>query len=132
VRERVMATLSAVFGALATLLAAMGLHGVISYNVERRRREIGIRLALGASRPTIVGSVLKESGTWVALGLALGIGASLARTRTAQTLLFGVQPGDPATIAVALAGLGVVALLASYLPARQAARVDPMTTLKDE
>jgi putative ABC transport system permease protein len=132
VRERVMATLSALFGALAALLAAIGLHGVISYNVERRRREIGIRLALGARRATIVGSVLKESGTWVAIGLTVGIAASLALTRTAQTLLFGVQPGDPATMATALAGLGIVALLASYLPARQAARVDPMTTLKDE
>jgi ABC-type antimicrobial peptide transport system permease subunit len=127
-----MATLSLLFGGLAALLAAIGLHGIISYSVERRRREIGIRLALGASRGTIIRSVLQESGTWVTVGLGLGVLASLAVTRTAQALLFGVQPGDPATIAVSLAGLALVAFLASYLPALQAARVDPMTTLKDE
>jgi putative ABC transport system permease protein len=132
VRERMMATLSLLFGGLAALLAAIGLHGIISYSVERRRREIGIRLALGASRGIIIRSVLRESGTWVTVGLGLGVLASLALTRTAQALLFGVQPGDPATIAAALTGLALVAFLASYLPALQAARVDPMTTLKDE
>jgi putative ABC transport system permease protein len=132
VRERVMAALSALFGLLAGLLAAIGLHGIITYTVERRRREIGIRLALGASRATIVKSVLEESGKWVAVGLTVGVLVSLALTRTAQTLLFGVQPGDPATIAIGAAGLALVALLASYLPAQRAARVDPMTTLKDD
>ena len=132
VRERVMATLSAMFGVLAALLAAIGLHGIISYNVERRRREIGIRLALGASRGTIVRGVLQESGTWVAVGLTVGALASLALSRTAQALLYQVEPSDPATIAVSLAGLALVALLASYIPALRAARVDPMTTLKDD
>jgi putative ABC transport system permease protein len=131
-RERVMATLSALFGALAALLAAVGLHGIISYTVERRRREIGIRLALGASRGIIVRSVLQESGTWVGIGLTIGVLASLALTRTAQTLLYGVQSSDPVAIVTALTGLALVALLASYLPALRAARVDPMTTLKDE
>ncbi len=105
VRERVMATLSGVFGAIAGLLAAIGLYGIVSYTVERRRREIGIRLALGASRGTIVGSVLKQSGVWVAAGLILGVLASLAVARTAQSLLFGVQSYDPATIAAGAAGL---------------------------
>ena len=132
VRERVMATLSGVFGAIAGLLAAVGLYGIVSYTVERRRREIGIRLALGASRGTIVGSVLKQSGVWVAAGLALGIVASVAVTRTAQSLLYGVQSQDPATIAAGAAGLALIALLASYVPAHRAARVDPMATLKDE
>jgi putative ABC transport system permease protein len=132
VRERVMATLSGVFGAIAGLLAAIGLYGIVSYSVERRRREIGIRLALGASRGTIVGSVLRQSGLWVAAGLALGIVASVAVTRTAQSLLFGVQPHDPATIAAGATSLAIVALLASYVPAHRAARVDPMATLKDE
>ncbi len=97
VRERVMAMLSGVFGTIAGVLAAIGLYGIVAYTVERRRREIGIRLALGASRGTIVGSVLKQSGVWVAAGLLLGILASLAVTRTAQSLLYGVQslrPGD--------------------------------------
>jgi putative ABC transport system permease protein len=132
VRERVMATLSGVFGSIAGLLAAIGLYGIVSYTVERRRREIGIRLALGASRGTIVGSVLRQSGLWVAAGLALGIVASVAVTRTAQSLLFGVQSHDPATIAAGATGLALVALFASYVPAHRAARVDPMATLKDE
>jgi putative ABC transport system permease protein len=132
VRERVMATLSGVFGLIAGLLAAIGLYGIVSYTVERRRREIGIRLALGASRGTIVGSVLKQSGLWVGAGLILGIIASIAATRTAQSLLFGVQPNDPATIAAGTAGLALVALFASYIPAHRAARVDPMATLKEE
>jgi putative ABC transport system permease protein len=132
VRERVMATLSGVFGLIAGLLAAIGLYGIVSYTVEGRRREIGIRLALGASRGTIVGSVLKQSGLWVGAGLILGVLASLAVTRTAQSLLYGVQSHDPAMIAAGAAGLALVALLASYVPAHRAARVDPMATLKDE
>jgi putative ABC transport system permease protein len=132
VRERVMATLSGVFGMIAGLLAAIGLYGIMSYTVERRRREIGIRLALGASRRTIVGSVLKDSSLWVTAGLILGVFASLAVTRTAQSLLYGVQSYDPATLAAGAAGLAVIALFASYVPAHRAARVDPMSTLKEE
>ena len=132
VRERVMATLSGVFGAIAGLLAAIGLYGIVSYTVERRRREIGIRLALGASRGTIVGSILKQSGLWVAVGLIVGMIASLAVTRTAQSLLFGVQAQDPSTIVAGAAALAFIALLASYVPAQRAARVDPMSTLKEE
>jgi predicted permease len=132
VRERVMATLSGVFGMIAGLLAAIGLYGIMSYSVERRRREIGIRLALGASRGTIVSSVLKDSGVWVTAGLILGVFASLAVTRTAQSLLYGVQSYDPATLAAGAAALALIALFASYVPAHRAARVDPMSTLKDE
>jgi putative ABC transport system permease protein len=131
-RERVMAMLSSLFGLLAALLAAVGLHGVVSYAVERRRREIGIRLALGASRSAIVRSVLRESGLLVGTGLALGIGLSLALTGAARTLLFGLAPRDVGTIAVAVTTLTIVALTASLLPAQRAARVDPMSTLKDE
>jgi putative ABC transport system permease protein len=132
VRERMMATLSGVFGVIAGLLAAIGLYGIVSYTVERRRREIGIRLALGASRGTIVSSVLTQSGLWVAVGLLLGIIASLAVTRTAQSLLYGVQTNDPTTIAAGATGLALIALFASFVPAHRAARVDPMSTLKDE
>jgi putative ABC transport system permease protein len=131
-RDRVMAMLSSLFGLLAVLLAAVGLHGVVSYAVERRRREIGIRLALGASRHAIVRSVLRESGLLVGTGLALGIGLSLVLTGAARTLLFGLAPRDVGTIAVAVTTLTIVALTASLLPAQRAARVDPMSTLKDE
>jgi predicted permease len=131
-RDRVMAMLSALFGLLAGVIAAIGLHGVVSYMVERRRREIGIRLALGATRSTIVAGVFRESGRLVAAGLAAGILASLVLTRSAATLLFELTPHDPATLAMAVGGLAVVAGLASYLPARRAAHVDPAVTLKDE
>ena len=127
-----MAMLSALFGALAGVMAAVGLHGVVSYMVERRRREIGIRIALGAARSTIVTAVLRESGGLVAAGLALGVVASLVLTRTAAALLFGLEPHDPSTLATAVAGLAAVALAASYLPARRAARVDPAVTLRAE
>jgi putative ABC transport system permease protein len=131
-RERVMATLSSLFGMLAAVLAAVGLHGVVSYMVARRRREIGIRLALGASGGTIVGSVLRESGLLIAIGLGLGVVLSLLLTRTAHSLLFGLQANDAATIVAAVASLAIVGMLASYLPARRAARIDPMATLKDD
>jgi putative ABC transport system permease protein len=131
-RDRVMAMLSSLFGLLAALLAAVGLHGVVSYAVERRRREIGIRLALGASRSTIVRSVLRESGLLIGMGLVLGVILSLVLTGAARTLLFGLEPRDAATLAFAVAALTIVSFTASVLPAQRAARVDPMSTLKDE
>jgi putative ABC transport system permease protein len=131
-RERVMAMLSSLLGLLAALLAAVGLHGVVAYGVERRRREIGIRLALGASRAAIVQSVLRESASAIAAGLALGVALSLALTGAARSLLFGLQPRDAGTMVAAVAGLTLVAVLASLVPARRAARVDPMRTLKED
>jgi putative ABC transport system permease protein len=131
-RERAMAILSTIFGLLAALLAAVGLHGVIAYAVERRRREIGIRLALGATRSAIAASVVRESGLLVAGGVAVGVGLALMLTSSARTLLFGLEPTDPATLAAAVAGLGLVAFTASLFPARRAARLDPMTTLRDD
>jgi putative ABC transport system permease protein len=131
-RDRVLAMLSSLFGLLAALLAAVGLHGVISYAVERRRREIGIRLALGASRGAIVRSVLGESGLLIGTGLVLGVILSLAVTGVARTLLFGLDPRDASTMAAAVTALTLVALMASLIPAQRAARVDPMSTLKDE
>jgi ABC-type antimicrobial peptide transport system permease subunit len=131
-RERAMAMLSGLFGVLAAVLAAVGLHGVIAYAVERRRREIGIRLALGATRSSIAGSVVRESGLLVAGGVGIGVALALAATSSARTLLFNLEPTDPPTLAAAVAGLGVVAFGASLFPARRAARVDPMTTLRDE
>jgi ABC-type antimicrobial peptide transport system permease subunit len=127
-----MAMLSALFGLLAAILAAVGLHGVVAYTVERRRREIGIRLALGATRRGIVVSVLRESGLLVTIGLVLGLALTWLTTGAAKALLYGLEPHDAGTVAAALGGLAVVALAASVLPARRAARVDPMTTLRDD
>ncbi|MEO5822878.1 MAG: ABC transporter permease, partial [Vicinamibacteraceae bacterium] len=131
-RDRALAMLSALFGLLAAVLAAVGLHGVIAYAVERRRREIGIRLALGATRSAIAASVVRESGLLVAGGVGVGVVLSLLLTNSARTLLFGLEPSDPATMIAAVGGLSLVALTASLFPARRAARVDPMTALRDE
>jgi ABC-type antimicrobial peptide transport system permease subunit len=132
VRERLMAWLAGSFGALAALLAMIGLYGVISYMVVRRRNEIGIRMALGADRRRIVQTVVGEAGILLGLGLALGTVLPVVTTRTAEALLFGLRPNDPLTLGLSAAALAVVALAASFLPARRAAALDPMTALRDE
>jgi putative ABC transport system permease protein len=131
VPERLMATLSAFFGGLATLIAMVGLYGVMSYMVTRRRGEIGIRMALGADRVTVVRMVMRESAVLVALGAVLGLGLSVLAARWVSTLLFGLTPGDPLTLGLSALALGVVAACASYLPARRAARVSPMVALRE-
>jgi len=131
-RERLMATLSGFFGFLAVALATVGLYGVISYMVERRRNEIGIRIALGANRANVLNLVLREAGVLLVAGLAIGIGLALAVGRAASSLLFGLQPNDPVTIGASVAGLAVVAIAASLLPAMRAARVEPMVALREE
>jgi len=129
--ERLMATLSGFFGGLATLIAMVGLYGVMSYMVMRRRSEIAIRMALGADRVAVVRMVLRESAILVALGAVLGLALSVLAARWVSTLLFGLSPGDPLTLAVSAAALGVAAACASYLPARRAARVSPMMALRE-
>lgn len=131
-RERLMATLSGFFGFLAAVLAVVGLYGVISYMVARRRGEIGIRIALGASRGEIVKLVAREAGFLIGAGLIVGTALAAATARFASSLLYGLKPTDPATIAAAIAGLAVVAAAASILPAMRAARVQPMTALREE
>jgi predicted permease len=131
-RERAMALLSSLLGGLAALLAAVGLHGVAAYGIERRRREIGIRLALGADRRRIVASVLRENGRLITAGLGVGTILALVVAAAARGLLFGIGPRDPATVTAAVAALGALAFLASAIPARRAARVDPISTLKDD
>ncbi len=108
-RERLMATLSGLFGGLAAVIAIIGLYGVMSYFVVRRRNEIGIRMALGADRREVVRMVMREAATLVAAGLTVGAVAALLAARTASTLLFGVKPYDPITLATAIAGLAIVA-----------------------
>jgi predicted permease len=132
VRERLMAALSGGFGVLAGLLAAVGLYGVLSYTVTRRANEIGIRLAMGASRTTVLAMVIRESGWLVGIGLVIGLGLALGAARGAQALLFGLQPADPTTLAAAVGLLAAIGLLASYVPARRASRVDPVKVLRQE
>lgn len=131
-RERLMATLSGFFGGLAVLLATIGLYGVISYMVARRRNEIGIRIALGANRGNVLNLVLREAGMLLAAGLVIGTGLAIAVGRTASSLLFGLKAEDPTTIGLSVVLLAVVAAVASFVPALRAARVEPMTALREE
>jgi len=132
VQQKLIARLAAFFGLLALLLACVGLYGVMSYGVARRTNEIGIRMALGARSRSVLWLVLREALVLVLIGLVVGVLASLALTKTAASLLYQLKPNDPLTIAMATIVLLMVALLAGYLPARRAARVDPMIALRDE
>src|SRR6266540_1678598 len=131
-QERFIAQLGSAFSLFALLLACVGLYGVMSYAMTRRTNEIGVRMALGARGADVVRMVMKETMLLVAIGLAVGLGAALATTRLISTLLFGLSPNDPATIAAAALLMTVVAAFAGYLPARRASRVDPMTALRCE
>ncbi len=131
-RDRLMATLAGAFGVLAGTLAVLGLYGVIAYMVARRRNEIGVRIALGASRGRVVQLVLNEALVLLAAGLAIGIGLSIWAGRGAATVLYDLKPWDPVALGGAAALLAAVALLASYVPARRAARLDPMTALRED
>jgi ABC-type antimicrobial peptide transport system permease subunit len=120
------------FATLAVLLAAVGIYGVMAYTVSQRTREIGIRIALGAAQRDVVALVLGQGGRLVAIGVVLGEAGALTLTRVMRGLLFEVSPTDPVIFATVAAGLGVLAVLASYLPARRAARVDPIVALRYE
>jgi putative ABC transport system permease protein len=131
-QRRFTLTLIALFGALALALAAIGIYGVVAYTVTLRTREVGIRMALGAKRRDVLFMVLRDGAALAGAGLAIGFLASLALTRLLASLLFEVSATDPAISAAVAVGLSVVALLASYLPARRAAGVDPMIALRYE
>ena len=130
--ERLVAGLSAAFATLATLLGVVGLYGVMAYTVTRRSREIGIRMALGARALGVAGQVVREAGLLVVAGLVLAAPAAWWLKRFVSTELYGVQPSDPQTIALAAIGLMAVGLLAAALPARRAARVSPMQALRED
>ncbi len=130
--RRAVMLLLAAFAGLALFLSSLGIYGVLAYDVSQRTREIGIRGAIGASRGQIVGMILRQ-GLWKSgIGIALGLTGALLLSHYMTSLLFGVQPTDPIVYVVVSAVLVAVALLASYLPARRAARIDPLVALRDE
>jgi len=131
-RERLMAKVSGFFGLLAALIAAFGLYGVMSYLVAQRTNEIGIRMALGAQRGNVFCLVLGNAALLLAPGLAVGALLSVAAAQAARAMLFGLKPSDPGVLVAAIAGLGFITLLASFLPARRATSVDPMVALRYE
>jgi ABC-type antimicrobial peptide transport system permease subunit len=132
VRERMMATLATGFGVLALVLASVGLYGLLAYGVAQRSREIGIRMALGAKSSSVISLILLNGARLVAIGLLIGYPAAWAASRSVQSLLFGLKPSDPGTLVAAAGALIVAAGMASYLPARRAARVNPVDVLRGE
>ena len=131
-RERLFAKLSTVFGAIALLLASIGIYGVMAYSVARRTAEIGIRMALDARYGNIVGVVLRSTATLVGVGAALGIAGALVPTRYISSMLYNIRPRDPSTFLCSAALLILIALTAGYVPANRAARADPMRALRCE
>ena len=125
-----MATLCGFFAALGALLAAVGVYGVNAYAVAQRTNEIGLRVALGADRRAILVLILREASLFVAAGLLGGTAFFVLTSRALRSMLFGLQPDDPATLFAAVLFLSTVSLAASYLPARRAAHVDPMVALR--
>lgn len=121
-----------IFAAVAMLLAAVGLYGVMSYSVARRTKEIGVRMALGARRPDVLALIVKQGMALVLMGIAAGTILALGMTRLISGMLFGITASDPLTFVAVAALLGGVAFFANYLPARRAASVDPMVALRYE
>jgi predicted permease len=132
VRERLLATLAGFFGFLAAVLAMVGLYGVISYMVVRRRNEIGVRMAIGATRGDIVAMVLREAAVLLGIGVVIGAVLSVVAGSAASSMLFGMKATDPTALALAIVSLAAVAAAASFLPARRAATLDPVTALREE
>jgi predicted permease len=130
--ERLAASMASAFGVLATVLAAIGLYGVMAFLVARRTREIGIRMALGAMTGNVIWLVMREVLLLLGIGVAIGLPAALAVTRLLASQLYGITPNDPATIVFATLGIAAIVALSGYIPARRATRVDPVTALRYE
>ena len=131
-QERLIARLSSLFGILALILACVGLYGLLSYEVTRRTREIGIRMALGAQAGNVLRTVILQGIVLAAVGVVIGVGAALGVTRYLGSILFDVHPGDPITQIAVGTLLLTVAFVACFIPARRATRVDPMVALRNE
>jgi ABC-type antimicrobial peptide transport system permease subunit len=127
-----VAQLSIAFGVVAALLAAMGLYGVLSYGVARRTQELGVRKALGAGHATLMGMIMRETGRLLVAGLVVGGVLAAGAVQLIASRLYGLSPADPATFAIAIAALGVVAIVATWLPAYRASRVDPLVALRQD
>jgi putative ABC transport system permease protein len=131
-QQRMAAALLSASALLALILASVGVYGVLTYSVARRTREIGIRIALGAERSSILRTVLRDGMALVGLGLVLGLACALVLSRLVAGFIFGISPTDSVTFAGITAVLGLVALLACYVPARKASRIDPLSALRHE
>jgi len=130
--ERLVAMLSVFFGALATLLAAIGLYGVMAYTVSRRTREIGLRMALGAARREVLVMVMRDVGLLALCGVGIALPTAFALSRLIQEQLYNVKGGDPATFGIASLLIAMVAAAAGLIPAVRATRIDPMAALRNE
>ena len=135
-QERIVATMFTIFGGVAMLLAAVGIYGVMSFAVNQRRQELGVRMALGADRRRILGMVLRQGGVQVAIGTIVGVGLALAIARLAgdgiQTVLFNTSASDPAIYSAVVGLVLLVSAIATIVPARRATRVDPLIALRSE
>jgi putative ABC transport system permease protein len=131
-RPRLLAQLVGAFGVLALLLAAIGTYGVLSYLVTERRREIGIRMALGTTRSRVLAQVMKHGLLLIAIGVAAGLAGALGLNRLITSLLFGVEPTDSSTLAAVILTISLVAVVACWLPAWRASRVDPNVVLRED
>jgi ABC-type antimicrobial peptide transport system permease subunit len=131
-QERVFVTLTSGFGVLALVLACVGIYGIMAYSVANRRNEIGIRMALGAKPRQVRGMILQESSVLAVAGIVVGVGSAQGLTRLVKSMLYGIQPWDPVTMLGGVSILIAVALAASWIPARRAARIQPMDALRHE
>ncbi|MGH9610310.1 MAG: FtsX-like permease family protein [Bryobacteraceae bacterium] len=130
--DLMFASLVSLFGAIALILAAIGVYGVVAFSVARRTQEIGIRMALGAQRSNVLWLILRQTLFMAAAGVAIGIPCALALTKLVARLLYGVKPNDPISMGSAVAAMILVAALASWIPARRASKVDPMVASRYE